>query len=233
MQTSFPTTTYITTSLLANSVRFLLLITLLSTASLSQDRSGPRLFDEFSKISCEEMMARTDGLFSEVISRPGSRAVVVIFGSVLNLREHINHEARIQTWAKFRNFPGERVTVIRRFADVPKVQFWVVPDSSKFEVPGEPWSLAVPKTTKPFVVWASDESGCGGEPGRSFAELLGANPAARGNIVLRGNDTEIRDARIELTKQFVGSFGIRRNRLRFFKADSATGFSAYEFWLVP
>lgn len=212
-----------------------LILCLWAKISFAQEPLKPVLADEFEKIGCEEFLSRMDGFLAGITMQGNSTGTVVLYGDSSNLSRNYEYEAWTNGNAAFRNFPTEKLKVLRRQSADQKVQFWIVPLGSDIGVAGEEWSMTLPAKTRPFIFWEWNEGGCPGNPRHRFAQVLTANPNARANIVLRGNSIERRKARKELVDVFVNSFGIARNRLRFYPVQEGRhlGFASEELWIVP
>ena len=212
-----------------------LLLALMTMTSYGQNRPQRILADEFERLGCESVMSMQDSFFVGITEQPGSTGTVVIYGNSSSMSRSSEYEAWLVGNAAFRNFPKDKLTIIRRYSDRPKVQFWIVPATADQNFEGEEWSLTLPSSTRPFIFWKTNDGGCPGNPRERYAQILAANPKAHGNIVLRGTGLEMRRAKKGLIKELVDSFGIARSKLRFYLVPENRnfGFADYELWIVP
>jgi len=70
----------------------------------------PRTFDEFGKISANEVMVRTKNLFIELENSPNSQSYVIIYGTD---EEIVKREKQIQKAIRFLKLDANRVTILR------------------------------------------------------------------------------------------------------------------------
>lgn len=198
----------------------------------AQEPSKAILIDEFGKLPCGDMMARLDNLFMEVSNRPvDSHGYAVILGDASSLPFSLRVESMIRGYGfGFRNFPKDKLSVLRRVSPIAKIQFWVGEAGSQANFPGESWTLTVPKSNRPFMFWEQDESECNGGIWLDFEEMLRRNPTARANLVLRGSPSDRRRLRRSVAESFRA---ISKIRFRFFELPKSYGRGDIELWFIP
>jgi hypothetical protein len=206
------------------------------------------LFDEYGEIPCGDVLNRLDLFFVELQNDPDAKGIAVIQIKNDDIRTGFEQEQLIRGNVAFRNFPAERLEIVRTTSDDEfRVQYWVVPDGTELpDLEEKGWDLKFSGDQKPFLFTASsnDVVACPGidELGLNFfAEYLNANPKARGNIVLKTpSDKKFAAEKRSLIESITGEYKIPSSRLRFFrvrkKEFNESIFSPeveVEFWILP
>jgi hypothetical protein len=219
--------------------RIFLSLVFLTLATIAQEAPKAVLVDEFGELPCEDILARTDYLASELQRDPTLAASIVI--SPPRERPSLAQGRRklISSTLQLRGVSSDRYI----FRKMPvssdgkmATRFWKIPLGA--EPPGDNsfiWKEVAPATDRPYIFgFVDDIDICPTFVSRAFAKLLLGNPGARGNIVVIDSKyataTKYKVADLWI-KEFTESHGLPRNRLRlFFSMGDEPG---VEFWFVP
>lgn len=205
-----------------------------ASSFVAQDRPRPVLIDEFGRIPCEDSLARLDNLMIAMANIPDSTALLEVAEVSDDPIVNLVFEAMLKDQIAGRKYDPQRFRFIRARNSGGMVRLWVIPNGApEPEVERSDWNLVLKLGRSrrlypnPDVI---DYSSCGSRsPDRQFMELLTANPAYRGNIVLREpTQTKFRNKRSEVLSLLRS---IAPKRLRFFHVKSKE--SDFEYWLVP
>ena len=220
---------------------FLILIVLFALQiCFGQEKPKAELVDEFGKINCEELQARTDGFYQNGLrSNPSSTGYIVIFGNKNNSLEKYLLEVRFKSAVISQKYEFNRVVFVRgKNNDSTHGQFWLVPaGAEKPNFDEENWDYSLPELNKAVKFhernWENFDNICPSNRNFSeelYAKLLLGNPGFRGNIVI--NENSSKNLKKELLKTFVNKYKIPLNRLKFFY--DANGYpDNVEYWIVP
>jgi hypothetical protein len=225
----------------ACSYTFLAVALLLSCPVQSRPQAKPLaiLTDELGFTNCEDLMARLDAFYSE-LTKNGSEGLIFINGLPDSMARNVTYEGMIEGWRRFRKFPQAIPIVRGKLIPDGRIQFWTIPrGAAKPELETAVWSYVLPEGTKPFIVLQDSDYGvCPSyQAVRMYADLLRANPRARGNIVVRANDARtFRKEVAELESTLVRGLRVPRKQLRFYSAKPTVRgvrFADVEYWIVP
>lgn len=223
----------------------LLISFLIPTIVFSQESEKTKLFDEFSKVNCEYLLALTDAFYVGILNDRETQGYAVIDLGKEKLSVGLTYERWIRGNTRFRNFPKDRIKIIRTKTDGDfKVQFWLVPNSdSKPDFSEKSWDFTFNKGQKPFI-FSMNYGDSGICPGFEkldlyfFAEYMNANPKARSNIVIntRSNKNFAKEKK-EILELIVDKYKISKKRLRFFHTKKPNNWSdeypEVEVWILP
>lgn len=203
------------------------------------------LVDEFGRLPCDDNLYRIDFWYTELSHNPNSVGLVVIATAPDKKHLGVFHERMMEAHAEFR---GASKALAFRYVravseDDLKVQLWRIPpgaDDPRIE--SLDMSFSLPKQIEPFMLGAEYKFGgqiCpdpADEP--VFADFLRANPAARGNIVVRDRTIERARKKIgRVLRTFQNQYGISRRHLRVFPATltkpSNHDEPVVEYWYLP
>ncbi len=106
------------------------------TGSIAVVCGLPVTFDEFGKISADEVMVRTKNLFIELENSPNSQGYILIYGTE---KEIATREKQIQKAIRFIKFDSNRVTIVRGGENPYETgvwtKVWIVPPGAEFPQP--------------------------------------------------------------------------------------------------
>ncbi len=210
-----------------------------------QEQTKVELFNEFGKITWEDLAARIDNLLYNLSQRPSSIAYVVIHnGKVLNDRERFRYEQWVKGQIKSREFDEKRIFVIRaEDKDELQIQLWIVPEGTeKPSFTEVKWNAVLSSNTKPFIFTTTEWNNGLATPAEYlslnlFSEYLEANPKTRGHFVIKARSKEeFRKEQSEVINLLTKKYKITTERLRFFyvkENKSGWDYPQVEVWLVP
>lgn len=205
--------------------------------SFGQEKPEAVLVDEFSALSCDEFLARSDYFFTSLQNNPDSQGYAVISGANAQLHRKISYELLIKGYIAARRFDDRRIILVRSGETKTfSVSFWRVPSGAeKPDFKETKWNFVFPPGSKPFKFYddAADII-CPPTPFENvYIEFLKANPQARGNIVIYAKSFKKynnfkNEARNSLKD-------ISSKRLRFFhvKRNYSSNYANIEYWIVP
>ena len=207
-----------------------------------QEESKTIEFDEYGdKINCEELMARLDSFFVEISRNPSMTGYVIIGGVGNDVRKNLIHESLISGYAGFRGIGTERLKIARGALSTDfRVQLWLVTAKAEKPFVEDSWSNLIAPTEKPFLFFSEYpfDDLCPPSDRKVFADVLLANPASRGNIVIRTTSTRKGlQIKKELLNQMKG-FQVPGRRLRVYNVKPDSGIvgddqAEVEFWFLP
>lgn len=96
---------------------------------------GPVLVDEFGKLSNDDIRSRLDQFFTELSNNPDSQGYIINYGTD---REIAARERLITNHIAFRNFPRERITLVRGGASPdgePRTKLYRIPPGADNPAP--------------------------------------------------------------------------------------------------
>jgi hypothetical protein len=208
-----------------------------------QAKPKAMLIDEFGRISCEELKARTDGFYQKDLgSNPDSIGYILINGNKNKSLEKYMLEIYFKSAILSHKYDINRVVFIRgKDNNSTNGKFWVVTSGADKPVfDEEDWDYALPGISKAIKfherIWETFDDICPSNRNFSeelYAKLLLGNPDFRGNIVIsRNSSTSFQKNRKEIINELVNKYKIPINRLRFF--NDKNGYpDNVEYWLVP
>lgn len=210
-----------------------------------QEQTKAELFDEFGKITWEDLAARIDNLLHNLSQKPNSSAYVVIHnGKVLNDRERFRYEQWVKGQIKSREFDEKRIFIIRaEDKGELQIKLWIVPEETEKPLFTEvKWNAVLSPNTKPFIFTTTEWNNGLATPAEYlsldlFSEYLEANPTSRGHFVIKARSKEeFRKEQSEIKKLLTEKYKITSERLRFFyikETESGWDYLQVEVWLVP
>jgi hypothetical protein len=210
-----------------------------SVAANCQETGKATLVDEFGNLSCEDVIARQDYLFAEIQKTADSVGYAIIFADEENRKRARGMESVFQGQTEFRRFDDARFKVIRAAAEQGlRVQLWVIPRGASVpEFQPTDWDFEIDPTRKPFKINASeyDEGPCPiGSQFKRFSDYLGANPKARGHIVIWARTAaQLREEKDRVKREFLTKYNIEASCVRFFYIRHRSPHIKWEHWIVP
>lgn len=210
----------------------LLLMLVCAGLAAGQEDPKPLYSDAIDRVLCDEFKARLDALMIEVGYHPGSLALIAISEQPEPLRS-LYLESLVTGSMSDRNYDLSRLKIIRAAKHSSEMRLWVIPAGATLPaVEPKSWDLSV-ALPKPLLFYADNglfDAICSfGSLNEHFAEILFANSAYRGNIVIREpTDRRFRRHRTAIRRHLAS---VPLSRLRFFFVRSKG--SGFEYWLVP
>lgn len=136
------------------------------------------LVDEFGKMNCEELSARTDSFYQGILGSPGSRGFVVINPEIS--KSNMAEVRRRLIFSRFQFGKAEDRVSFVFGNERPSIEtaFWLIPaGATEPPINGKRWSETSYDLTKPFNFGYENELGiCPTFVPRLYAELLTRNP---------------------------------------------------------
>ena len=227
---------------LVRRVRFaFVLISVLWISAEAQKSPEAKLVDEFGPLPCGDLSARLGYFDHQLRQQPESAGYVIMFGDRDDIRANMFREGLIK------GYFNKHGVVLNRLRFIPsdlgnelRTQFWLVPVGSDPPVVRiTEWSNKLAPNAKPFkFAWLNDfDDICPPvDEVRLFADLLKANPFARGNIVIRDTSRRaITKLKRDTLKSLVEEHGILSKQLRFFPVQKMPDgmHQRIEYWIVP
>lgn len=218
---------------------FLTLITLLASFQICFGQEKPKaiLVDEFSKLPCDDFLARIDNLAIQLTNEPDSIAYIITFSNKNQTLSNFSYEQLLKnSLIALRRDRSRYVFVHGENQENLAVQFWVVPaGADKPQYNEGNWSYKI-EIEKPFIFQETDHEDIGICPlfpnVELYSKFLQTNQNLRGNIVIyEKNLKNFRQTKKKLLTELVEDYKIRRNRIKLFFVKEE--FSGLEFWLVP
>jgi len=204
-----------------------------ATVTVAQELPKAILVDEFSVISCEDLLARTDVLFAQLIQHPDHTGLVLISRKAQNSR---GFREFITATFYLRPFDRERIKILEVSSLAESSgQFWRLPPgavSPYYEKTPEP----VQDMSKPYVFgYESEERVCPSFVPELYANLLKEHPRSFGKIVVRGNSWRSRQSLGDYYLDKLRSdFGLSTNQFRIYYIHRPNKpLTEAEFWFVP
>ncbi len=226
-------------------LKILLLLLIFSNFIFSQETPEAKLIDEFGKITCEDVLQRTDAFIVELQNNPAAKGFFVIDLGNEKTSFGIRYERWLIGHLNLRKFDLSRIKTIRTSsAKEFIIRFWLVSERSQEpEYVEKDWDFTFYKNQKPFIFSANyyDGSLCPGVEILSlnyFAEYMKANPKSRSNIVIKTiSDKKFFDEKKELLELIVDKYKISSKRIRFFRVRKnhywSDGTPEVEVWILP
>ena len=202
-----------------------------------QENFKPRQIDKFGKITCDDLSARLDALRNELGANEKAIGYIITYANKDNLPEAYQFEENIKGFFPFLGIDEKRVILAHgKSGNALETQLWVIsPGSDKPSFEEEKWSYALPKVTKPFILYGSNwgEICSFLHPEEYFSKLLFGNPSFQGNIVIfEKSSKKFLKTKSALTKKLVNKYKVPPKRLKFYYVKS-DDYPNFEFWLVP
>ena len=212
-------------------IRALTILIFLITCSSSFGQDKPVLVDEFEKTTNDDLMARVDALWNNLL-HSNSTGVVILSGT--SLQKHL-YQRRIEGCNSWRRYPRNTLQYIFDNKSALKVQFWTVPkgyDDSRFQT--KPFDYALAHLDKPLEITnsaATDEYCPTIFDLEWYANFMNANPSFTGKAVI---DTSKRDflQRVVKYRKKLESLGVKASRVRFLR-NHFYHERDEQWWLIP
>ncbi len=205
-----------------------------------QDEPKAQMIDSFKKSSCEQLMATSDYLGTELQKASQSKGIVILYGNggedgrLADVYAQFLHRMLINKYGNHLD-----VSVLRSTSKPAlEAEMWLVPKGASLDIPDSKVVAEIPfKVAERTLYTESSGDPCSNSDNFGFADLLLSNPNLTGVIVVRSwrrpnipNDTE------EILLEF-DHLKVPRNRFRIFykrvkrSPDKELGY--WEMWLVP
>lgn len=214
-------------------------------AVVIEDRK-PILIDKFTRVNCEEVLARTDNFLIELQNNPVSTGHIITYGTSRAVRRT---EREMRNWIRVRGFGPSRIVFVNGGGgggNKTTVEMWLVPPGAELPQPSPPpkdeaeaisEKEAVDKT-KPYIYgskFVNGVEGCDEYDLEGYAEALQENSESRGNIVVFETSRKLfRITEKEILEELAKS-GVARNKIKTFfvkvKPDQLR--EGIELWLLP
>jgi len=204
--------------------------------SYNQEPVKPVQIDEFGRISCEELLARTDNFYVQIRQNPTAKGLVII--------RPTTKSPLMANW--FRKVIAN--TLLRDDSGIESVKFmlgppgdsiggsfWLIPAGATMPASdASEWPERKHDLTKPFVYDINaDEDICPTFVPKYYADILKSNPKVRGHIVVSPTLMKYqREIGSVWVKRFTEKYGVPRKQLRVFYTKPVKSFKV-EFWIVP
>ncbi len=215
-------------------ILFVVILFMISVV-VAQKPPEAALLDEFGRVVCEDLSARTDSFYQGILANPGSRGFVVINPEIGKSKMAKVRRTLIFSRFQFRK-AEDRVSFI--FGDEkPSIgtAYWIIPaGATEPPIVGEKWIEPEHDLTKPFNFGYEDDLGiCPTFVPRLYAELLNGNFESRGYLVVYGPTRNDRQSFVNnWLETFQKDYLIPRKRFRIFYVKQG-GLAGAEFWFVP
>lgn len=217
-------------------IKLSIVVLLLSTSSIfAQEKPKAVQIDEFGKVTCEDLLARTNGFGTQLSNDPSALGVVIIRYDP-SLVSRARWYRKLITGSLLNYSDATRLKIIQDpTASEIGGQFWLVPAGAN-EPPyqGILWPDETFDLSKPFLYdSSSDEDVCSAFTPQTYADLIKSNPSVRGRIVIHPMFRRYQyETANQWAKTFVEKYKVPRNRFKIvFGKRSDPG--DVEFWIVP
>jgi len=222
-------------------VSAVILLTILVTTRVAQENPKARKVIEFSKASCDDLIAYVDLLALPLIENSGARGLAIFYPERGNPGPAIRFEEFL-LWSqgfikRFGSNPPRVIHGTPRAAT--KVEFWIIPlgaDEPKFTAADSGETFA--NVSKPFL-YNTEFGGemCPAANPKLMADLLAFNPNVNLRVVVRGKTARYRHTKMnEWLRKLVTREKIPRDRIRVLLSEKLADYYPYqdvEFWFVP
>ncbi|MFL6375270.1 MAG: hypothetical protein ACJ73D_11435 [Pyrinomonadaceae bacterium] len=214
-----------------------LLLILTTTVAVLGQPSRAELVDEYGRIGCEDLMARSEVVGQRLKASPSETAVIISY----NLPEgKLGWQALLTHRRLIGLFGNDLNANFYRAADngKPRTEVWVVPPDSSFNTEGLERTFSIPfkPTAKTKVGGSYEQDTCSSEAYRAFLQVL-TTTNLKGQIVLVNWRRKDRDKSIARYRAALRTAGLDTGRIRFrYKTAKPTlhDFPEYEeYWLIP
>jgi hypothetical protein len=208
--------------------------------SFSQENSDVILVDEVQAAYCDDYWARIDAFLDE-LHKTQLHGQIIIYGKENELLQNLTYEQWTNGIINFRGFDKNRIEVVRgALGENIKIQFWKVPKGQRIpSIKKDNWSYKLPDSIKPFIFVTYEGTECPSSPSpiKHYADVLVANPKARGHLVIRGKTNKnFRETEVDVLNELVDKYKVPRRRLKIFyqlhKKPQLLD-TDVEFWIVP
>jgi len=208
--------------------------------SFSQESPDAILVDEVEAVYCDDYWTRIDVFINE-LHKNQLHGQIVIYGKKNELLQNLKYEQWTNGIINFRRFDKNRIKVVRgSLGENIKIQFWRVPKGREIPfIKKEDWSYKLSDSIKPFIFVNYEGTECPSLPSpiKHYADVLLANPKARGHLVIRGKTNKnFRETEVDVLNELVTKYKVPRGRLKIFhqlhKKPQLLDTNV-EFWIVP
>lgn len=198
------------------------------------------MVDEFGRVTCEDLIARTEVFAAHIMSEPREKALIVIHPPTIRPELAATRFLLISSTLQLRGLEQDRYAFYRGkpvSTDDIRTQFWKLPHGADPPFTETAlWNPEVPDISRPFMFGYEDENGiCPTFVPKAFAKLILEDSGSRGHIIVRVGDDPMIDRFYFADgwiKELVEKQGIPRKRLRLF-FTKRKGLTGAEFWFVP
>ncbi|MEQ1923587.1 MAG: hypothetical protein ABL952_13860 [Pyrinomonadaceae bacterium] len=214
---------------------FPIIIVLMAAVVFGQKTPKASPVDEFGKVTCEELSARTDSFHNRILGSPGFQGLVVIHPEIGKSNMAEVRRRLIFTRFQFAKTEDRVSFVLGDEKTSIQTSYWIIPTgATEPPIIGKKWIEPAYDLTSPFMFGYEDELGiCPTFVPRLYAKLLTANPGSIGHMVVYGPSQRDRKTFVDnWLETFQKDFLIPRKRFRIFFLKRK-GLAGAEFWFVP
>lgn len=218
---------------------YLIVILLLAFGVGANSQEPPKavLIDEFGSLFCEDLLARTTVLASELNKDPNSRGYISLNTRHGDSKQAESQRRWISSTLQLLGIGIDRYSFYLEKNNDGSSMFWLIPAGAASPVTNATiWNELSPDTSRKFMFGYADEIDiCPTYVPANFAKILQENPGATGQIIIRLGKDPLVD-RFWFAGQYINGlvqkYGVPRSRLRliFRKGGDMT---AAEFWFLP
>jgi hypothetical protein len=205
--------------------------------AISAQAPKAEIVDQFSRLNCDDFLARIDNLFVRIKSLPNSMGYAVIYRKKDSLFDGLYPEGFLLDTISHWKLDRTRLTIVRgEERDETEIELWVVPEGAeKPRFREAALDFTISPGRKPFVLRDNVDDGiC---PVYSLdlghaSEFLTANPLSGLNVVISSNikTKEFRALKAKLLSN-AGSNNIDPALIRFFRGQLRYN-ATVEIWYV-
>lgn len=190
------------------------------------------LVDEFGQISCDDFLARIDGLYTQINANPGSKGYFVISGSKEVLTGKLGFELLFETAVRQQGHDSTVASIIRGNESGPlDVKIWIAKAGSELPSFGATkWDLRMRPGSTPFRLRSDMAQIC--DPpriDRVARDLVDSNPDGSIFVVVHGPNAHQRRVEFKVARKMLTGFDA--TRIRYLLRHSQTSYSDYYFAL--
>jgi len=207
------------------------ILTFTTTFLFCLAQNKPELVDEFEQVKNDELMARVDNLWNQLLNN-NSNGFVILSGT--SLQKHIN-QRRIEGCNYWRKYPRNSLKYIFENDSNLKLQFWSVPkliDDPRFQE--RPLTYELNDLDKPVELstsTATDEYCPRVFDLEWYSHFMVSNPRFTGKVVI---DTSKQNFSVRVSKyrRKLAILGVKPSRIRFFRRHFYHERDE-QWWLIP
>lgn len=215
-----------------------LLVFVLATAitNFAQEKATATQIDEFSRVTCEELLARVDNFQIQLQNNPTAIGLVVIDSPQNGKDRSPFYRLLIQKTFHRNGYAFERLQFYRRKTAELGGSMWLMPPGTDVPFPdAEPWPDTLLDLSQAFIWDSFDyDDVCPTFAPREYGRLIKSNQEIRGQIVVHaGSRCDALATGTDWIKELTERWGIPTNRLRLFIGKRNKIWSSTDFWIVP
>lgn len=201
-----------------------------------QEKPKAVLVDEFGETYCDELSARIDAFYREIISAQNSKGYIIVYGDKNKPLEKYLNELSTKEIIIFSKYDMSRIVFLHGIDnETIKTQFWLVPAGADKPIFTEGnWNYTLPQTTKSFIFYKSSWVGedCPSNFNIIYSKFLLANPDLHAHLVVYEKSAkDFRRTKKDLFSELVNQNKVSPNQIKFFYLKRKN--PDVEFWLIP